>query len=61
MGAAQTGIEVTFKYVENGIPKFITKLVNSVGTGPITVYAFDNNMPFAADTILVLYGAEVLA
>lgn len=61
MGAAQDNIEVTFKYVENGIPKFITKLVNAAGAGSITVYAFDNNMPFAADTILVLYGAEVLA
>lgn len=61
MGAAQDNIEITFKYVENGIPKHITKLVTSAGAGPMTVYAFDNNMPFPADTVLVLYGAEVLA
>jgi hypothetical protein len=61
IGAPQNNIEVTFKYVENGTPKFITKLVNAVGAGPITVYAYDTNQQFNADSILVLYGAEVLA
>jgi hypothetical protein len=61
MGAAQDGIEVTFKYVEDGVPKHITKLVDASGPGPVMVYAFDLNIQFDADTVLVLYGAEVLA
>lgn len=61
MGAAQDDVEVTFKYVENGIPKHITKLVDVAGAGQVIVYAFDTNQQFSADTTLVLYGAEVLA
>lgn len=59
MGADQTDVEVTFKYVLNGIPKQ-EKVIVDVVTGLNHVYAFATNRQYPADTSLVLYGAEVL-
>lgn len=59
MGAAQNNVVVTFKYVENGIPKQEQVTVN-VTSGLNHVYAFATNQSYPADTSLVLYGAEVL-
>ncbi len=60
MGADQTGVEVTFKYVLNGTPTSTTIIVDVVA-GSNYVYAFPTNQVYPADTTLVLYGAEVLA
>lgn len=55
---AQTGVDITFKYVENGIPK--TKIATvSLAAGTNTVYAFATNQTYPPDTELVLYGADV--
>lgn len=60
MGAAQTGVEVTFKYLLNDTPTKVTKTVD-VTAGSNIVYAFDPNEQYDADTTIALYGAEVLA
>jgi hypothetical protein len=60
MGANQNGVKIIFKYVKNGTPMQETVTVNVVA-GDNYVYAFAANQLYPADTILVLYGAEVLA
>ena len=60
MGAAQNGVEVTFKYVYNGTPGQTTVTINAV-SGSNYVYAFATNQLYPAGATLVLYGAEVLA
>lgn len=60
MGAPQNNVEVTFKYVEDGVPNYETVTVN-VAAGLNHVYAFSTNKQYDADTTLVLYGAEILA
>lgn len=59
MGAIQASVKVTFKYVVNGVPTQTTRIV-PVTAGLNHVYAFTANTLYAADTIIVLYGAEVL-
>ncbi len=56
--AAQTGVDVTFKYVLNNVPTNTVKTVN-LSAGTNTVYAFDPSMQYPTDTVLVLYGAEI--
>ncbi len=60
MGADQNNVDVIFKYVLNGTPTQTTVTTNVV-SGSNYVYAFATNQVYPADTILVLYGAEVLA
>lgn len=54
---AQNGVEITFKYVENGTPATQIVTVN-LGVGSNTVYAFATNQQYSSGTELVLYGAE---
>jgi hypothetical protein len=60
MEAASAATEITFKYVLNGVPKQ-EKVIVATTLGINTVYAFAANNQYPTDTILVLYGAEVLA
>lgn len=60
MEAGSANTEVTFKYVLNGVPKQ-EKVILNTSTGLNTVYAFATNSVYPTDTVLVLYGAEVLA
>lgn len=54
---AQTGVEITFKYVQNGLP--LTQVVTvNLSAGSNTVYAFTTNQTYTPGTELVLYGAE---
>ena len=59
MGDVQASVKVTFKYVVNGVPTQTT-VTGGVAQGLNHVYAFTTNQSYGADTIIVLYGAEVL-
>ena len=54
---AQTDVEITFKYVQNGIPGEAIVLAD-IGTTSTMVYAYATNQQYASGTELVLYGAE---
>ncbi len=56
--AAQTGVEITFKYILDGVPTNTTITVD-LSAGTNTVYAFDPSIQYPSGTTLVLYGAEV--
>jgi len=54
---AQIGVQITFKYVQNGLPS--TQVVTTnLSAGSNTVYAFTTNQTYTPGTELVLYGAE---
>jgi len=54
---AQTGVQITFKYVQNGLPT--TQVVTTnLSAGSNTVYAFATNQTYTPGTELALYGAE---
>lgn len=55
---AQSGVDITFKYVWNDTPTTTTVTVALIA-GTNTVYAFNPSVTYAPDTTLVLYGAEV--
>ena len=54
---AQTGVEITFKYVIDGIPGEVAVLAD-IGTTATTVYAYATNQTYTSGTEVVLYGAE---
>ncbi len=56
--AAQTGVEITFKYVLDGVPTTAIVLADLDGVANNTVYAFATNALYPSGTELVLYGAE---
>jgi hypothetical protein len=57
-GVAQSGVDITFKYVLDDTPTTTVKTV-ALTAGANTIYAFDTSIQYPSDTTLVLYGAEV--
>lgn len=55
---AQIGVQIIFKYVENGIP-MNQPVLTSLNAGTNTIKAFITNLHYTSDTELVLYGADV--
>lgn len=62
---AQTGVQITFKYLLNDVPTTTVRTVDLVAGSGNTIYAFVDgggaiaNAQYSPDTTLVLYGAEV--
>lgn len=55
----QTGVLVTFKYIENDVP-IAASVIMDMAIGINVVYAFGTNVQLPSGTALALYGAEVI-